>query len=71
MTEILEEIIPEKKTRAFGGKTDNFESKEERRFEQKHLKAYLKGNRLFRHGYIKNTIGFKEPMFFKVLEIWK
>jgi hypothetical protein len=37
--------------RGFGGKIDNFESKAERAFEKKHLKAYLKGHKQFRHGH--------------------
>lgn len=38
------------KRRYFGGKTEDFESKEEKLFEQAHLKAYLKGRDTFRHG---------------------
>lgn len=34
----------------FGGKTENFESKKERLFEQKHLKEYLKGSIVFTYG---------------------
>ena len=33
--------------RRFKGKIDNFESKEERNFEKKHLKAYLRGDKYF------------------------
>lgn len=39
------------KKRTFAGKIDNFESKEERSFMQKALKAYLKGAERFRHKY--------------------
>lgn len=37
-------------TRKFLGKTEEFISKEEQRFEQKHLKAYLKGHNTFTFG---------------------
>lgn len=39
------------KRRSFGGKTDNFESKEEKAFEKAHLKAYLSGKVNFDYGY--------------------
>lgn len=37
--------------RKFLGKTEDFVDKEEQRFEQKHLKAYIKGKTQFRYGY--------------------
>ena len=36
--------------RQFKGKIDNFSSKEERNFEKKHLKAYLRGDKYFFYG---------------------
>lgn len=57
---------PEKLERSFGGKTEGFKNKEEQRFEQKHLKAYLRGDKFFKFGYDKN--GY--PIFHKVNEIW-
>ena len=39
------------KRRNFGGKTSGFASNEERDFEQKHLKAYIKGKSFFRHRF--------------------
>ena len=38
-------------SRRFLGKIEGFENKEERDFETKHLRAYLKGNDNFRHGF--------------------
>jgi hypothetical protein len=61
--------------RSFGGKTENFESKDEENNEKKHLKAYLKGYKMYRDGY--RTIGnyedgtaFRTPSWFDVKEIW-
>lgn len=34
-------------TRIFGGKVKNFDSKEERAKEQKHLKAFLRGEKRY------------------------
>ena len=59
------------KTRHFGGKLDNFTSKEERTHEQKHLKAYLRGNKRFQNGYHTNSAGLREPSWFNVKEEWK
>lgn len=36
--------------RKFLGKTEGFESKAEQRFEQKHLRAYIRGHETFTHG---------------------
>lgn len=57
---------PEKLERSFGGKTEGFKNKEEQRFEQKHLKAYLRGDKIFKHGYLPNG----DPAFHTVKEIW-
>ncbi len=35
------------RTRKFLGKTEDFNDKEEQKFEKKHLKAYLKGQQIF------------------------
>lgn len=35
------------KTRTFGGKINNFTDKNEQAFEKAHLKAYLKGHKMF------------------------
>lgn len=52
-------IAKEKPKRAFGGKTENFKDKEERNREKKHLKAYLKGQRYFFHGFEETITGRK------------
>lgn len=52
--------------RSFGGKIDNFKDKTEKAFQQRHLKAYLKGNKLFRMGFDNN----KKPNWYKVIEVW-
>jgi len=59
--------MEQKKTRHFGGKTENFENKQEQRKEQKHLQAYKKGNDRFAFG--KDLKG--QPIYFPVIEIWK
>ena len=46
-----------KRTRSFLGKTEGFESKEERNFEKAHLKAYLRGAKIFYHGYEGSATG--------------
>lgn len=53
--------------RSFGGKTENFKDKTERAFEQRHLKAYLKGHKRFRMGFNSVT---REPNWFEVNEVW-
>lgn len=55
--------------RSFGGKINNFKDKAERAFEDKHLKAYLKGHEKFTFGF--KTVGNKrEAIWFDVKEIW-
>ena len=49
--------------RRFGGKTANFKAKTEKAFEQKHLRAYLKGHERFRMGFNSLT---GEPNWYKV-----
>lgn len=53
--------------RSFGGKTENFTDKQERNFEHKHLKAYLKGHTRFRNGI--NPI-LRTPNWYEVKEVW-
>lgn len=45
--------LQKKETRKFLGKTENFESKEEKRFNQRMLNAYLKGHKFFNYGFKK------------------
>jgi hypothetical protein len=50
----------------FGGKITDFISKEEKNFEQKHLKAYLKGKKYFRHGFkTLSESGHRVPAWFE------
>ncbi len=51
-------------TREFLGKIGGFESKQEQRREQKHLKAYLKGYNRFTFGRDKE----RNPIYHPVLE---
>ena len=53
--------------RKFLGKLMNL-SKNERSFEKKHLKGYLKGSKYFRYGFNSIT---KEPEYYKVLQSYK
>lgn len=61
----------EEPRRYFLGKLDGFSSKEERDFENKHLKAYKRGDKWFVHGYTLNEQGTKIPNIFPVKEEWK
>lgn len=64
-------IIKEQKIRrSFGGKLDGFISSLEEVHEKRHLKAYLKGTKYFRHGYVTNNFGNREPNYFNVIENW-
>ena len=65
--------IEEKKTkRCFGGKIDKFSDKQERAFEKAHLKAYLRGDKKFQHGFYTDIeSGVRQPAWFDVKEIWK
>lgn len=60
--------IPTK--RGFGGKLTGFTDKAEKDYEQKHLKAYLKGFKFFRHGFKTNSLEQREPAYFPVIENW-
>ncbi len=55
--------------RSFGGKTNNFLNKEEKDFEKKHLKAYLKGYKYFNCGFRTNKFGTREIVSHEVKEI--
>ena len=59
--------MEQKKQRSFGGKITGFESKSERAFETKHLKAYLKGKKQFQHG--KDSVT-GSPIMYDVKEVW-
>ncbi len=56
--------------RSFGGKINDFTSKGEQEFEKRHLKAYLKGHKKFRCGFITNGLEQREPNWFDVIENW-
>jgi hypothetical protein len=60
--------------RSFGGKlgnfTNQFNDKQEKSFEKKHLAAYLKGNRIFYFGRVSDGFGGHKPAEFKVNEVW-
>lgn len=43
--------ISDEHTRSFGGKTSDFENRDEAMKEKKHLKAYLAGKKTYRHGF--------------------
>jgi len=62
----MENIVEVKSLRSFGGKISDFKDKSEKDYEQKHLKAYLKGFKFFRHGFETNG----EPAYFPVIEKW-
>lgn len=51
--------------RRFLGKTDNFADKQERNFNKKMLKAYLRGDANFSFGLDSET---RQPIMFKVLQ---
>jgi hypothetical protein len=69
-------------TRSFGGKLNGFESRDEAMREKKHLKAYLQGKQVYRHGYqtiklndnelVEVEAGFelRQPMYYEVKEVW-
>ena len=42
--------------RKFLGKLKDFDSEEERKFEQKHLRAYLKGKQYFKYGKMSQPV---------------
>jgi len=58
--------MEKKLSRSFGGKTENFTNQTEQRKEQKHLKAYLKGNDRFAFG--KDLKG--HAIYHPVIEVW-
>ena len=60
-----EQYNPESK-RKFKGKLDNFDNKQERNFEKKHLKAYLRGDKYFFYG--KDAFG--NPIKHEVQQEW-
>lgn len=65
-------LIKEDLKRNFGGTLTGFKSKEEANFQKKHLKAYLKGCKMFRDGYsFDPETKMKHINWFPVIEIWK
>jgi len=60
-----------KSIRSFGGKTDNFSDKQERAFEKAHLKAYLRGDKMFYFGFIDHPVtGQRIRSEHQVKEVW-
>jgi hypothetical protein len=69
-------------TRSFGGKLSGFESRDEAMKEKKHLKAYLAGEKHYRHGYktiqldennpveVMDGWSMRQPAYFEVNEKW-
>lgn len=57
------------KRRSFGGKLSGFENNDDRNKEKAHLKAYLRGQKKFRHGCWPGLTG-NIPKYFDVIEIW-
>lgn len=52
-------LIIKKPVRIFGGKTENFKNKVDKVFNQRMLRAYLKGHEFFHYG-IDATTGDKK-----------
>lgn len=53
--------------RKFLGKTENFENKDEKRFFQRMLKAYLAGRKTFNYGF-ETVMGQRQPVEHMVLQ---
>lgn len=53
--------------RRFLGKTENFKNNEERKFNQRMLKAYLAGRKFFDYGY-EYVFGQRQPKQYEVLQ---
>lgn len=67
----MSELTLEKQeTRSFGGKTKDFDSKEERNREKNHLRAYLAGRKYYFFGFFTNALGQRERVMYKVKEVW-
>jgi hypothetical protein len=60
--------ITDEYTRSFGGKVTGFESRDEAMREKKHLKAYLKGDLVYKHGW--KTIALDENEEIEVMSGW-
>lgn len=57
--------------RSFGGKTDNFSDKQERAFEKAHLRAYLRGDKIFYLCFITHPVtGQRIRSEHQVKEVW-
>jgi len=62
----------ENKIRQFGGKINGFADKHERAFENAHLKAYLKGHKVFNFGFTDHPVtGQRIQAQFVVKDIWR
>lgn len=55
--------------RYFTGKLSGFESKAERNFQKKNLKAYIQGKQWFVFGRNPDYLG--RPMYYKTSEEWR
>lgn len=64
-------VVTKGKRRSFGGKITGFKNKAERASETKHLKAYLKGKKQYKDGYITLPNGRRVENFQPVKENWK
>lgn len=60
-------MVNKGRSRKFLGKTEGFDSKEDRVLNQKMLRAYLKGKEYFRCGFITSG-GQRVPNWFPVLQ---
>lgn len=54
--------------RSFGGKLSGFKDRAEALHEQKHLRAYIRGDKRFQNGMTGE--GQRVPDWFKVEEVW-
>jgi hypothetical protein len=63
--------IVDETRRYFLGKLDGFESNEEKKFEKKHLKSYIRGDNFFIDGYKLDEHGNKIPNVYLVKQEWK
>jgi hypothetical protein len=68
----MKTTIEVSKARSFGGKINNFTDKQERAFEKAHLKAYLRGDKMFNFGFIDHPVtGQRIPAMHAVKEGWR
>lgn len=68
----MKAIETKKSVRTFGGKIDGFTDKQERAFEKAHLRAYLRGDKMFYFGFIDHPVtGQRVHMRYEVKEVWR